>query len=155
MIILFCGIPGSGKTTIAKKLAAQLKKRGSVRLFISDKLKPPVYKKFFRLLKENAGEYDYLIFDATFYRKKWRDNMVALSCRIAPLLTVYVKCSLATALKRNRRRRPKIPEKAVHIIYHRFEPPKWPDAVIDTENLTLAQAVKVILALLNSNNGLY
>ena len=49
MVIIFCGIPGCDKTTIAKDLFYRLKKFGSVNIFISDELEPSLYKKFSRL----------------------------------------------------------------------------------------------------------
>lgn len=155
MVIIFYGIPGCGKTTIAKKLTASLRnpesarRAATVKLFISDKLKPPVYQKFFQLFKENAGKADFLIFDATFYKRKWREKMKLLARRSQEkVITVYVRCDLKTALQRNRRRMPKIPEKAVHIIFHQFESPKKPDIIINSEKTTAEQAAQKIFAFI-------
>ena len=148
MVILFCGIPGSGKTTIAKRLAKRLQTAGRVKIFISDKLKPPVYQKFFRLLKENIKRYDFLIFDATFYKTQWRQKMKTLA-KGEKVITVYLSCSLKTALERNKKRRPRIPEKAVHIISSQMAKPKTPDIILNTEAISIADAVnKVFNAVL-------
>lgn len=153
MVIIFCGIPGSGKTTIAKKLASSLRSASrrsgnhSVKLFVSDNLKPPVYKKFFRLLAENLGKYDFLIFDATFYKKAWREKMKKIA-KGHSVLTVYLKCPLPIAIQRNKKRRAGIPEKAVHIIASKFEEPKHPDIIIDTEKTPVSESVKKILGML-------
>lgn len=149
MVIIFSGIPGCGKTTIAKKLAARLKKHGTVRLFISDNLTPPVYKKFFTLLKIHKGAFYFLIFDATFYLKTWRDKMEKIAAG-EPMITIYVRSSLKTALRRNKRRSPRVPEKAVHIIYRRFQPPEHADVVIDTDKTTADKAVTEILRVLKA-----
>lgn len=144
MVIIFCGIPGSGKTTIAKRLVKRLRGYGSVKLFISDQLKPPVYKKFFRLLSENLGKYDFLVFDATFYKKAWREKMKQLA-KGRKLFAVYLKCPLSVAIQRNKKRRAGIPEKAVHIMAANFEEPRHPDIVIDTGEMPVSESVKKIL----------
>lgn len=148
MVIIFSGIPGSGKTTIAKllanKLRSKLGRKTTTKLFISDALSPPVYKKFFRLLHDNLGKYDFLIFDGTFYRRAWRDKMKKIA-RGEKTILVYVYASIPTAVKRNRKRRPHILERVVHIMARRFEPPKNADIVLDTEKLTPTQAAQKIL----------
>lgn len=149
MVIIFCGIPGSGKTTAAKILAKRLKKLGRAALFVSDKLKPPVYKKFFKLLKENLGKYDYLIFDGTFYKRKWRRKIIGLAKNKKTIL-VYFQCPLKTALLRNKKRRPSIPEKAVHIIYRQMEAPEKPDLAIDTGKTSASKAAAKILNYIKS-----
>ena len=86
MIIIFCGIPGSGKTTIAKRLVEHLRKQGSVKHFISDELKPPVYKKFFQILPENLGKYDdgrrLFVNDDEVRRIKSRNDFLDLAYRL-------------------------------------------------------------------------
>lgn len=149
MVILFCGIPGSGKTTIAQNLVGRLEKISKTKLFVSDKLKPPVYKKFFRLIKENRGLYDFLIFDGTFYKKSWREKMKKLAGR-EKFLLIYIKCSLSVALKRNRKRSPSIPERAIHIIYRQMEIPKRADLTINSGKLSVAESVKRALRLIKS-----
>lgn len=139
-------MPGAGKTTIARKLADKLRKFGSVKLFVSDKLRPPVYQKFFKLLRKNLGKLDFLIFDATFYKEKWRRKMRALAKKEKVLL-IYLVVSKKAAILRNRKRRPKIPEGALHIIASRFEKPKKPGIVINTEKMPITAAVKKILKL--------
>ncbi|MEK7192162.1 MAG: RNA 2',3'-cyclic phosphodiesterase [Patescibacteria group bacterium] len=144
MIIIFCGIPGSGKTTIAKRLVEHLRKQGSVKHFISDELKPPVYKKFFQILPENLGKYDFLIFDATFYKKEWREKMKQLA-KGEKLLMIYLECPLQIAIQRNKKRRAGIPEEAVHIMAANFEKPDRADVVIDTQKTAVSESVKKIM----------
>ena len=131
MIILFCGMPGSGKTTIASRLVAQLAAIGEVKLLSSDRLRPPVYRRIFKTLETERGGAEYILLDATFYKKEWRDRVGALAAGDR-VVTVYVDCPREVALKRNRERRPNIAERALHIVYHRMEPPAAPDLTIDT-----------------------
>jgi hypothetical protein len=50
-------------------LVKKLKKLGSYKIFISDKVGRNVYKKVFQFLKENLGKVDFLLIDALFIRK--------------------------------------------------------------------------------------
>lgn len=150
MVIIFCGIPGTGKTTIAKKLLSRLKKIGRTKIFISDELTPPVYKKFFGLAEENAGKCDFLVFDATFYKSKWRQKIKSLA-KGDKVLVVYLFCSLKTAIERNKKRRAKIAEKAIHIIFNQMEKPRNPDIAIDTEKTSVKDSVKKILEFILKN----
>ncbi|HZA52764.1 MAG TPA: ATP-binding protein [Candidatus Udaeobacter sp.] len=143
MIILFCGIPGSGKSTIAKMLADRLAALGRVRILSSDKLRPPVYRKFFRALAPEQKRPDFLIFDATFYKEEWREQVRSLA-QGEELITVYLDCPLEVTLQRNRARQPSISEKAVHIIFHQMKPPKNPNLRIDTATTTAIDATAKI-----------
>lgn len=146
MTIIFCGIPGSGKSTIAKRLVNKLKKSGSYKLFVSDKVTRSVYKKIFQFLKENLNKVDFIIIDATFYKEKWRDMVYKIAKeKKEKVLTIYLHCSLKTSLLRNKKRKPKILEKAVHIIYHQMEEPKKPDVSIDTDKVGPEGAISKIL----------
>ncbi|HKA32320.1 MAG TPA: AAA family ATPase [Candidatus Binatia bacterium] len=141
MIILFCGIPGSGKTTIAEILATRLSATGRVKVLTSDRMRSPVYRRMFQALA--AGREDFLILDATFYKKEWRDRVAALA-KGETVVTVYLNCARETALRRNRERRPNISERALHIVYHRMEPPDRPDLAIDTSKTMPEEAAELI-----------
>lgn len=158
MVIIFCGVPGSGKSTVAKKLVRKLKKLGTWKLFVSDRVARSVYKKISQFLKENLGKprsekesllrgkVDFIIIDATFYKKKWRDIVYQIAKKKKEkVFTIYLHCSLKTSLLRNKKRKPKIPEKAVHIIYHEMEEPKKPDVSIDTDKVGPEGAISKIL----------
>lgn len=150
MIILFCGIPGSGKTTIADILAARLATLGRVKILSSDRLKPPVYRRIFKTLESERGGEDFLILDATFYKKQWRERVEALA-RDERVLTIYIECRRELAVKRNRERRPNIAERALHIVYHRMQPPESPDLKIDTESTSPEAAAERIFDLVTAS----
>ncbi|MBI4526813.1 MAG: ATP-binding protein [Deltaproteobacteria bacterium] len=143
MIIIFCGIPGSGKTTIAEILARRLGALGEVEMFCSDKMKGPVYSKLFNALAPDRKKEDFLIFDATFYKREWRQRIRALA-QGEKVITVYLHCPLEIALKRNRERQANISERAVHIIFHQMEPPNNPGVTIDTATTTATAAADAI-----------
>jgi len=145
MIIIFCGIPGSGKSTIARGVAKALQKLGkSYRLFVSDKIPGRLYKQIPKILKENLGKVDYILLDATFYKKKWRDMVFKLA-RGEKILTVYIYAPLKTCLKRNKNRQPRIPEKVVHIMHREMEKPRHPDFSINTNKIKPKEAISRIL----------
>jgi adenylylsulfate kinase-like enzyme len=143
MIVLFCGIPGSGKTTIAEILAERLADLGRVQVLSSDKLRGPVYRKFFNMLAPGQKRADFLIFDATFYKKEWRQQVEFLA-QGETVVTVYLDCPLQVALDRNRQRQPNISEKAVHIMFHKMERPENPTIRIDTTTMTATDAAAKI-----------
>ena len=144
MIILFCGIPGSGKTTIAEILVTRLSATGRVKLLTSDRMRPPVYRRMFQALEAAHGKEDFFILDATFYKKEWRDRVAELAAG-APVVTVYLNCPRELALQRNSERLLKISERALHIVYHRMEPPAEADVVIDTSKTAPSEAAEMIL----------
>lgn len=145
MVIILCGIPGSGKSTVATRLKEELERHGTVRLFISDQVSAPVYRKIFRWLKENLGRADYMLIDATFYKQRWRDE-VFNSAGGENVMVAYLHCSLKTCLERNRKRKPALPEKVVHIIDKAMERPVNPDISIDTDETSPQEAVSIILS---------
>jgi adenylylsulfate kinase-like enzyme len=61
------------------------------------------------------------------------------------IFTIYLYCSLETCIKRNKKRKPHIPEKAVFIIHHEMEKPKRPEISINTDKIKLREAVFQIL----------
>lgn len=144
MIIIFCGFPGVGKSAIAKKLIKKLNDFGTTELISSDKIDHKVYERIFTLVRENLGKVDYIVVDATFYKKKRRAKIHKLAGK-EKVFTVYVNCSLGTALKRNKERKPHISEKAVHIIYHQFQKPTKPNIIIDTDKISPEEAATKVM----------
>lgn len=143
MIIMFCGIPGSGKTATAKILSETLAKFGRVKLIVSDQILGKVYERIFRLLRKSLDEMDYILVDATFYRKEWRERVEAIAGK-GNVLTCYLYCPLETCLTRNEERNPYLSERAIHIINSQMQRPPHPDISIDTERITPEQAASEI-----------
>lgn len=145
MVIIFCGIPGSGKSTIARMLKEELEKFGQTKIFISDKVSGRIYRKISKWLKENLNKVDYILIDATFYKKEWRDQALALAGKGAVLI-VYLYCKLETCLERNKKRRPSLPERVTYIINREMEKPENPDFSINTDETQPREAICQILA---------
>ena len=149
MIIIFCGIPGSGKTTIAKILSEILAKFGRVKLIVSDQILGKVYKRILIQLTESLNEMDYILVDATFYKKRWRVMAEAIAGK-DNILLCYLCCPLETCLARNKERNPSLPEKVIHIISKEMERPLEPDITIDTEKITPQTAAAEIALRVHS-----
>lgn len=145
MVIVFCGIPGSGKSTIARMLKEELEKFGQTKIFISDKVSGKVYRKISKWLKENLGKADYILIDATFYKKEWRDQILTLVGKEAVLI-VYLYCKLETCLERNKKRESSLQKRVIYIINSQMERPENPDLSINTDEIQPGEAVCQILA---------
>jgi adenylylsulfate kinase len=66
------------------------------------------------------------------------------------VITIHITASLESCLSRNRERARPIPERAVRIIHSEFERPERPDLYIDTDKLSLEQAVAAVLRHLSN-----
>lgn len=149
MIVVFCGIPGSGKSTIAQLLRERL---SDVNMIVSDDISSHTYQNIMRRLNDMIGEYRHIIVDATFYKEKWRKKLRSVVDDRDEVTLVYIQCSHETCLKRNREREEPIQEKAIHIIWNEFEKPENPDISIDTEENSPEEAVETILVDLSIRN---
>ncbi len=142
MIILFCGIPAAGKTTIATKLARKLERIGTVKLLSSDALRTPVYRKLSNLLLEHQDAFDFLILDATFYREQHREKIQSLAR--GRVVTVFCDVPLETAMARNDRRDTTIPVVGIRSIAGQMEKPVDPDIYVKTDMTSADDAALMI-----------
>jgi O-phosphoseryl-tRNA(Sec) kinase len=134
-LLIFCGIPGSGKTTIARVVADRLPKAILVQTdAVRAMLGHPnfgaeeskfVYDGCMAVAREALRNGYTVLLDGTFmreeYRAKARNELRKYSSRMD---VVYVACGLETALRRNASRSARIPPDKVRSIHERFEPPR-------------------------------
>lgn len=162
-LILLCGIPGSGKTTIGRATGARLGRRVHVETdairamvgsaeYSSDESRF-VYAAATSVAEEALGHGYDVILDATFPREEFRRE--ALS-RLGELfersLVVWVWCDPMVAYQRNTKRDQKVPLESFMRLWRSFEPPSGA-LVIDSQSLAPDQAAEKILAAIGEAQG--
>jgi predicted kinase len=159
-LIILCGAPGSGKTTIARTLSEKL--RGSVHIqtdTIRGMIARPnygglesafVYDSCVRVAKEALRRGRPAILDGTFARSAHRARALStLRGLYGRCVLVHVVCGMNTAESRNASRRDVVPRERLRGIYASFEEPL--DAVkIDTDVRSAEESAAVILAAVTS-----
>lgn len=140
MIVVICGPPGAGKTTIATRVNRWLEERGEpTQLLHSDDLSSRTYERLYERIAEGPDDVCWLV-DGTFYQRKWQVQFRTLG----DVRFVYVTASLETCLERNRTRAEPIDEQGVHVIYREFDEPRA-ELEIDTDECSPTEAVERVL----------
>jgi predicted kinase len=156
-LLIFCGIPGSGKTTIARLVAlsdplAVVIQTDAMRSVLpspnySFEESDLVYKSAIAAAKVWLDSGRLVILDATFGSAKRRESTLAeLSGHYSRADFVYVACDLETALRRNSSRQgsARVPTDRVEGILSAFETPE--DAVVvDSSRLSAEEAAEIVL----------
>ena len=167
-VVWFTGLPGCGKTTIAKGVKAGLEDRGikvkvleldEIRRVItpkptySDQERDVVYASLAYMAKLLSEAGTNVIVDATANRRRYRDLARELVPRFAE---VYVKASLAACIERERGRKAVYSPKGIYAkaggedamvpgVNVAYEEPVNPGMVVDAEGLSPDQnAVMVV-----------
>ena len=134
-LLIFCGIPASGKTTIARVVCEKLQRAILVQTdAVRGMLGHPsfraeeskfVYGACNALAREALREGYTVLLDGTFMREEYRSEARnSLQKYYGRVDVVHVECRLDTALRRNASRRARIPAEKVRSIYERFEAPR-------------------------------
>lgn len=140
MILVLCGPPGVGKTTVAERLRRRLAERDhDFRILHSDDFSRNTYEQMYERVTDADSETDWIL-DGTFYRREYQDRFRTLQ----DVHLVYLTASLDTALQRNRERAEPIAEKGVYAMHGKFEEPQQPDLTLDTEELSVDETVAAL-----------
>ncbi|WP_435124224.1 AAA family ATPase [Halobaculum sp. D14] len=134
MFVLLCGLPASGKTTLATGLQRRLADAGyTFELLHSDDYRRRTYE---RMYERVAGSDADWILDGTFHRREWRVRFQTLR----NVYVVWVDAAVETCVARNRARDEPISERGVYAVDAAFEPPRA-DLTLDTDELTVEAAL--------------
>lgn len=154
-LLIFCGIPGSGKTTIARLVANKLHsavhiETDTIRSMVAHRAYTGGESRFvYRSAAAVAGEalkagYD-AILDGTYVREEFREEPISnLAGLYKAQLTIHVACDIGVAYERNLTRSDKVPKESFVRLYSRFETPL--NALrIDSDKVTPELASDAIL----------
>jgi hypothetical protein len=133
-LVVFCGVPGSGKTTIARALCSKIPgavhvQTDAIRTMIArPKYTRPesvfVYNSCLRVAKEALATGRPVVLDGTFSRGYQRANVLTeLQGLHGRCVLVHVMCSFDTARLRNASRTAVVPEERWKGINAHFEEP--------------------------------
>ncbi len=115
-VVWFCGLPGSGKTTISKLLVELLERDGIEVVYLSlDEVRPRIfpnptysdeerdaaYRAFVLIASTLCKRGDNVVLDATAHKRKWRD-LAREECH--DFVEVYVKCPVEVCIERETER---------------------------------------------------
>ncbi len=165
--VWFTGLPGSGKTAIASRAAAILKKKGiNVKILQLDEIRrvltpAPKYTDeerdivytslayMAKLLTESGIN---VFIDATANRRKYRDAARSL---IPQFAEVFIRCSLSVCMEREAKRKAVFAPKGIYKkssltganvpgVNVPYEEPLMPEIVVDSDKMNPAEGAKKV-----------
>lgn len=154
-LLIFCGIPGSGKTTVARLVASSLKKSVHVQTDSIRRMLPRpsysmaesrmVYSAAVSVAREALIAGYTVILDGTFLREEYRrEARRALMPYCSSCTVVHVACDVRTAYMRNASRDAVVPFDRFVRLCSRFQEPR--DAVrVSTSQLGSREAADAVL----------
>ena len=148
LLIILCGLPASGKTTLAKLLAHRM---DDVEIVSSDMLRSQlssgrIWEEMAGMVRQGLSAGKTVVVDATNYNDAHRDRYARIAREMGvPYLIACLEAEMATLLQRNSQRTERIPESAIRHLSSLFETPLDHAIRIDTEELQPAEAFKAIM----------
>jgi tRNA uridine 5-carbamoylmethylation protein Kti12 len=147
VIVVVCGPPATGKTTVANRLRDRLADRGrEVRVLDSDEFARDTYDRMYERVTDAGGNW---IVAGTFYRRRWQEQFADLD----DVFVAHLDADLETCLERNRRRDDPIDETGVHVVWREFDEPDA-DTVVEVDDRPPQAVVQRVLDALEDHGML-
>lgn len=141
--IIMVGLPGSGKSTVAKTFGFPVFSSDQYRLKLlgnenDQSNNQKVFNALHKDIKEALQEGKSVVYDATNINRKARKQAIECAKNIDCEIIAYVKCpDIATCVARNNLRERKVPEEVIMGMMRKFELPQkfegFTDIIIDNE----------------------
>ena len=157
-LLVFCGAPGCGKTTIARILRGKISgvvhiQTDAVRQMIgTPKYTPPesefVYESCIGIAREALKRGRPVLLDGTFAQSRHRTRAFSsLRGLFGRSLVVQVECDVDTARRRNASRKVMVPEEKLNAIHIHFEAP-YRALKVNTDMHSAEECAALVLAAL-------
>ncbi|MBU7004233.1 MAG: AAA family ATPase [Theionarchaea archaeon] len=147
-LLILTGMPASGKTTIARRLAEIA---DDVFIVSSDDIRKKsgrkVWEKMESMVQEGLESGMVVVADATNYDKRRRDRFAGVAGVVGcPFWVGYIRAGTEVLLERNADRTDSIPQSAIYHFSRSFQEPGPEEGaiVIDTEYLSAEEAARKI-----------
>lgn len=120
LLLVFCGSPGSGKTTLSRKIAEE---QTAIR-FSFDEMRCFQHKELLPHVIKALRSGKNVVVDALFTREVWRKTILEttsdIECR---KILIYMDTPLEECIRRNAQRPYPLPSEFIENIYKSIEPP--------------------------------
>ena len=135
-LIIMCGIPASGKSTVAKLLNSNIVSTDSIRkeLYGDESIQGngrEVFSLAYSRIRNYLSLGENVVFDATNIRKRDRKTVIDIGkeYNCDNIIICYCSTPLEIALERNANRERKVPVQVIKRMFNNFEEPSYAEGV--------------------------
>ncbi len=119
-LIVFCGIPASGKTTLSKQIA---KEHNAIR-YSFDKMRCLQHKELIPYIKQSLKDGNNTVVDSTYTLKRARTDLLdAIKDIDCKRTLIFMNTPLDECIHRNTQRKHPVPQHLVEVISSSMQPP--------------------------------